>query len=256
MPVRTRKGAKLGGRLDAGSEMDRLIEVQRWLYGGMAEGVQSTTDLSGLPALVALAFLFGVIHAFMPGHGKAVLVSYHLGRPGRWSEGVATGTLLALTHIGSAVVLVLAGIAVISRAAAAGGRAPAFEAVSATFIVLIGAWLLIRAARMHDHEHEWSGNALALATGLIPCPLTTFILTYALAKGMIAAGLVAVGGMLAGVVTTLVAFSLTAIVARDRLLPLLARTERLRWSIGKTMEVTSAGAVVALGVLMLMGQLG
>jgi nickel/cobalt transporter (NicO) family protein len=150
----------------------------------------------------------------------------------------------------------LAGIAVISRAAAAGGRAPAFETASAAFIVLIGTWLLVRSARMHDHEHEWSGNALAVATGLIPCPLTTFILTYSLAKGMIAAGLAAVGGMLAGVVTTLIAFAVTAIVARDRLLPILARTERLRWTIGKTMEVTSAGAVVALGVLMLMGQIG
>jgi nickel/cobalt exporter len=94
-----------------------------------------------------------------------------------------------------------------------------------------------------------------VATGLIPCPLTTFILTFALAKGMIAAGLAAIAGMLAGVVTTLVAFAVTAIVARDRLQPLLARTERLRWTIGKTMEVTSAGAVVALGSLMLIGQL-
>ena len=40
------------------------------------------------------------------------------------------------------------------------------------------------------------------------------------------------------------------------MLAILARTERLRWKIGKTMEVASAGAVVALGVLMLMGQFG
>ena len=106
MRAGTRKGA--GGLLDAVTDMDRLIEVQRWLYGGMAEGLYSTTDLRALPSLIALAFLFGVIHAFMPGHGKAVLVSYHLGWPGRWKEGVATGTLLALTHVGSAVLLVLA----------------------------------------------------------------------------------------------------------------------------------------------------
>ena len=62
--------------------------------------------------------------------------------------------------------------------------------------------------------------------------------------------------MLAGVVTTLVAFAVTAILARNRTLAILARTERLRWKIGKTMEVASAGAVVALGVLMLMGQFG
>jgi nickel/cobalt transporter (NicO) family protein len=104
----------------------------------------------------------------------------------------------------------------LSRVAAAGGRAPAFEAASAAFILLIGTWLLVRSTRMRDHEHKWSGNALAVATGFIPCAMTNIILTYALAKGMIAAGLAAIGEMLAGVVTTLVAFAVTAIVARDR----------------------------------------
>ena len=148
--------------------MDRLIAVRRWLYGGMAECMHSTTSLNGLPALIALAFVFGVVHALMPGHGKSVLVSYHLGRPGRWGEGVVTGTLLALTHVGSAVVLVLAGIAVISRSVAAGGRASSFEAASAVLVVLIGTWLLVRSTRMQEHDYAWSGKALAVATGLIP----------------------------------------------------------------------------------------
>jgi nickel/cobalt transporter (NicO) family protein len=173
--------------------MEWLIAVQRWLYGGVAESMHATTDANGLPALIALAFLFGIVHALMPGHGKSVLMSYHLGRPGRWTQGVATGTLLALTHVGSAVVLVLAGIAVISRSFAAGGRAPSFETASAILIMLIGAWLLVKSAHLHDGQ-AWSGNALAVATGLIPCPLTTFILALAIAKGKLAVGLAAVGG--------------------------------------------------------------
>jgi nickel/cobalt transporter (NicO) family protein len=241
---------------DAGSKMDSIIAMQRWLYGGMAESMRSTTTLDGLPALVALAFLFGVVHALMPGHGKSVLVSYHLGRPGRWGEGIVTGSLLALTHVGSAVMLVLAGIMVISRSVAAGGRAPSFEVASGVLIALIGAWLLLRSTRMQEHEPAWGGKALAVATGLVPCPLTTFILTFALAKGILAVGLIAVAAMLAGVVTTLVTLAVTAVIARDRLLPLLARTERLRWTIGKAMEVTSAGAVIALGLLMLSGRFG
>jgi hypothetical protein len=42
----------------------------------MAEGMRDTVDLNGLPTLMAAAFLFGIVHAFMPGHGKIVLVSY------------------------------------------------------------------------------------------------------------------------------------------------------------------------------------
>ncbi len=86
--------------------MHWLMELQRWLYGGMLGSMKSSVDLAGLPALMGAAFVFGIAHALMPGHGKSILVSYHLSRPGRLTEGVATGTLLALTHVGLAVVLV------------------------------------------------------------------------------------------------------------------------------------------------------
>ena len=149
-----------------------LIETQRWLYGGMWEGMKAT-DLSGLPAFMGAAFVFGMMHALMPGHGKSVLVSYHLGRPSRLIEGVSTGTLLALTHVGLAVVLVMAGVAVISRSFAQGGRAPAFDASSAALIVLIGIYLVYRAVWPLPHTHHRDGRTLAMATGFVPYPLTT-----------------------------------------------------------------------------------
>jgi len=234
--------------------MDWLIAIQRWLYGGMAEGMRSAADMTGLPALMLLAFLFGIVHALMPGHGKTVLVSYHLGREARWHEGLTTGTLLALTHIGTAVVLVLAGVAVISRSVAAGGRAPAFELTSAVLITLIGAYLVARLLRPHARPRD--GRALAVATGLVPCPLTTFILTYALARGKLAIGLAAVLGMMLGVIVTLASFAVSAVLARERMATVLARSERLRSSVGWGFEMAGALAVTGVGIAMLMGQIG
>ena len=65
---------------------------------------------------MATAMLFGAIHALMPGHGKTVLVSYHLGKPSNAIAAFTNGAILALTHVGLAVALVLAGYVVISRA--------------------------------------------------------------------------------------------------------------------------------------------
>jgi hypothetical protein len=73
---------------------------------------------------MAAATLFGAVHALMPGHGKTVLVSYHLGQESRPFEGFVNGAILPVTHVGLAVVLVLAGFAVISRVFAYGGRTP------------------------------------------------------------------------------------------------------------------------------------
>jgi ABC-type nickel/cobalt efflux system permease component RcnA len=44
----------------------------------------------------------------MLGHGKTVLVSYFLGRPATVFTGLATSIILVLTHVGSAVLLVVA----------------------------------------------------------------------------------------------------------------------------------------------------
>src|SRR6202521_5010049 len=98
--------------------MDSLVAIQHWLYSGMATGLGEVAagNSRAILAAMAAAVLFGAVHALMPGHGKTVLVSYHLGRPAKLREGIANGAILALTHVGLALVLVLAGFAVISRA--------------------------------------------------------------------------------------------------------------------------------------------
>lgn len=230
--------------------MSWLIELQHWLYGGMAAGIKSAEDVRALPALLASAVLFGALHAFMPGHGKSVLVSYHLGRPGRVRDGFVTGLVLALTHVGSAVLFIMLGLAVISRSLAAGGRAPAFETASAILIVCTGFFLLWRSIRPHEHTYTGDGRMLAFVTGLIPCPLTTFILTFAIAKHQLAVGFAAVGAMTIGVIATLAGFAVAAVYARGRFMGLLTESEGLRLRIGRAAEIAGACAVIVVGLAM------
>jgi nickel/cobalt transporter (NicO) family protein len=77
-------------------------------------------------------------HALMPGHGKSVVVSYYLGRPSRIMHAVVSSSILVLTHVGMAVLLVTAGFAVIQRTVAGAGRAPYLEAASSALIIM--AW--------------------------------------------------------------------------------------------------------------------
>jgi len=88
--------------------MENIVAIQRWLYSGMASGL---ADVAGgntyaIVAAITAAILFGAVHALMPGHGNTVLVSYHLGQSAKLREGVANGAILALTHVGLALVLV------------------------------------------------------------------------------------------------------------------------------------------------------
>src|SRR6185437_7142241 len=64
-----------------------------------------------------------------------------------------------------------------------------------------------------DHVHERDGRALAFVTGMIPCPLTTFIMSYALARGLLAAGLAVTAAMALGMIVTIGGIALAAAFA-------------------------------------------
>ena len=229
--------------------MEIVVGTQHWLYSAMAKGLGAVAggNTTAIFAAMAAALLFGAMHALMPGHGKTVLVSYHLGQPSKLWEGFGNGAILALTHVGLAVVLVLAGFAVISKLFAFGGRTPQFEVASGILITLIGAFLLWRSVRRRDHEHSRNGRALAFVTGMIPCPLTTFVMSYALARGLIGAGLAVTAAMALGMIATIGGIALAAAFARGRFMSLLAETEAWRHRAGLVLEIGSSILVVALG---------
>jgi ABC-type nickel/cobalt efflux system permease component RcnA len=234
--------------------MNSLIAIQHWLYSGMASGLGEVASGNARAILIAMAaaVLFGAVHALMPGHGKTVLVSYHLGQPGKLRDGIVNGTVLTLTHVGLALVLVLAGFAVVSKAFAQGGRTPQFELASGVLVATIGAFLVWRSTKHDHHTHERDGKTLAFVTGMIPCPLTTFIMSYALARGLLAAGLAVTAAMALGMIATIGGIALAAAFARDRFMGLLDRTESWRYRIGMVLEVGGSVLVLMFGLWMML----
>jgi nickel/cobalt transporter (NicO) family protein len=235
-----------------------MLELQRWLYAeasaqlkSFAIGIDPLTLLAG----IGIATLFGLVHAFMPGHGKTVLVSYFLGRPSKVVAGLSASVILVLTHVGSAVVLVLTGFIVIRGTIGGAGRAPEFEIPSAVFIVLIGIWLLYNAVQHQHHEATTTdGRVLAFATGLVPCPLTTFIMVYAVSNGIILAGLLLTAGMVVGMITTIAIFAVAAVLLRERIVHLMESSARTRERFGQTLELVSAAAIIGFGLWLLISR--
>ena len=86
---------------------------------------------------------------------------------------------------------------------------------------------------------------------MIPCPLTTFVMSYALSRGMIGAGLTVTAAMALGMIATIGGIALAAAFARDRLMSLLAKTEGWRDRVGFVLEIGSSILVVAFGALTL-----
>jgi hypothetical protein len=63
------------------------------------------------------------------------------------------------------------------------GGAPFLNNVSHMLIVAVGLGLFWRAFQPHARDQQGPALALAFVTGLVPCPLTTVIMTYAATPG-------------------------------------------------------------------------
>jgi nickel/cobalt exporter len=121
---------------------------------------------------------------------------------------------LALTHVGSAVILALTAAPLITRTLGGAGQAPILAAVSRGMLGLIGLWFLVRAVRGQGHQHH-EGVMVGIVAGLIPCPLTLFAMFLALARGVPEAGLTFALSMFLGVGLTLAAVAALVIRARN-----------------------------------------
>lgn len=196
-----------------------LFDVQRSIYSALTSDITAyshSRNFGALMAMLPLGIVFGAAHALTPGHSKSVLAVYILGSGLKPSRALLASFVLSVTHISSAVLLALVTNSLVTRSLVGAGRAPSIEWTSRLILVAIGLWLIFRAIRAKPHAHG-EGVATGFIAGLIPCPLTLFVMTLALSRGAPEAGLAFSVSMLIGVATVLGAVALVSAFARTSL---------------------------------------
>ncbi len=213
-----------------------------------------------------LSFIYGVVHAIGPGHGKSVVMSYFLNRPGGLWRGFAMGHLITAVHVasGAAIILVMALILDSTRVADFEAMSPKMEAVSYTLVILIGAYLAVHAAldlrrkRWTQKEEpspgDWRGLLLtSVVTGLVPCPGAALILLFSVILDVLFQGLLAMFFLAMGMGLTTSGFALLAIGSRRTVLRAAQRNEKAFVAVYAVLSFGGAFAIVLLGSLMLYG---
>ncbi|MEL7524603.1 MAG: ABC transporter permease [Pseudomonadota bacterium] len=201
--------------------MDLLVAWQRWIYEGVRSSILEfgqSGDVWMLPGMIGTGIVFGAIHALTPGHGKSILASYLAGSQNGFLRALSLSTVLAATHVVMAVLIAFFAAHLMERSFVGGGRAPALEFLSRIMLVGIGLWLLVRAVRAGRKDRGHEGVGVALTTGLVPCPLTLFVVVAALSRGVPEAGLVFAGSMLIGIALTLGLVATAAVAGRQTFL--------------------------------------
>lgn len=201
----------------------QLFEFQREIYGQVSAHIRLFAESGGwltVLAMLPMGVLFGAAHALTPGHSKAVLATYVAGSPVGVARALLVSLTLSFTHVTMAVLIAVFSLPLVSIALGSVGRAPALENLSRGLLAAIGLWMVWRALRNARH-HRHEGEAVGFVAGLIPCPLTLFVTTLAISRGVPEAGLVFAAAMLGGVAFTLSAVVVLAAAFRSQLTRLL-----------------------------------
>ena len=153
-----------------------VLRTQQSLQRDLATGVKSLKGdhaMTGAMMLAALSFIYGVVHAVGPGHGKTIISSYVVAN----EETVRRGVIISFIAAGLQALTAIALVGILAFALNASGMqinawSNQLEMVSYALIALVGAWLLTtqliaifrrwresRAAEAqagHDHQHRSS----------------------------------------------------------------------------------------------------
>jgi nickel/cobalt exporter len=220
--------------------------------------------------LVAFAFVYGIVHALGPGHGKTVAGSYFLSKKATVGNGILLGFLIAIVHAVSAITVVLVLYFILKRGIGASLEhySRVVKLVSAVAIMMIGIFLLIRRifgkrksqAEGMDHGHRQTRSILliAFAVGIVPCPGAVLILLFSMNLDIIVYGIVLAFVMSLGMALTISVTCCAVIVAKEGIFRTAAGrsgvAEGKAGAIGlSVVEIFGAVIVVLLGAFLLAG---
>ncbi len=233
--------------------------------------------------LVAGSFLYGVLHAAGPGHGKLVISGYLFANRSQLRAGLWLTLVSSLLQALAALLLVGTFAVILDQARLAVTRnVYLLELASYALIVAIGLLLLWRSLRggqrhghahNHDHDHEHHqghdhdhdhGHAwtpppadiprrdfwgLAVSVGIRPCSGAVIVLLFTLGQGLVLAGVAATVAMALGTALTVGILAMLAVGSRG-LAERLAGRRGHAW-IARLAGIAGALLIVLLGGLLL-----
>jgi ABC-type nickel/cobalt efflux system permease component RcnA len=255
--------------------LGRVNTAQRQLNQALSRELRRLRqgEVAGAALGVAwIAFLYGVLHAVGPGHGKLVVSSLFLARDARLGSAVAISGAVSLLQTVSAV-------AIVSVAALAMGRggldvlrdSRRVELISYGLIAVIGLLMLGTAIRdVWAHRpgggasarpdrpaapvgHGTSSSGLVVATGLTPCASAVIILLFALGQGVFLVGVAAALVMAVGMALTVSLVGILAVLARRGTVRAAATSGGVVHWVKGALGVLGATAIAALGLILLLG---
>ncbi|MGD9216295.1 MAG: hypothetical protein PVJ84_15875 [Desulfobacteraceae bacterium] len=249
--------------------MEKLAAIQHTIKRQMVLRAKDIKqDPLGLSfwGFMLLSFVYGVVHALGPGHGKIYTCSYFLSRPGTVKKVLLFGNLTMFMHVLSGASLILFGALVLktSGAMTLENSGIVLERVSYGLLTVVGVFLagkiIHEFKKGHHHSHGNPDGAdmkslvfTAFAVGIVPCPGAALILLFSLTLGIFISGLWAMLFIALGMAITSSMFAIGAVFFKKAFLSIADGNDRVVATVYIVISLGGATCITLLGLLLLIG---
>jgi nickel/cobalt transporter (NicO) family protein len=223
---------------------------------------QSERSIQPLVILIGIAFLYGVIHAAGPGHGKVVAMSYVLSHRATVLGGILFGMCFAAIHAFSGAVGVLGLRFIIQRSVSEtlASVTTTTQIVSFGLITLLGLAILIKhgyafvnpaISNKVKHSNNKVGRksvlAWAVTVGLVPCPAVVMVMLFCLSMDALILGLLLAACISLGMATTISIVVIAIVLGKTGVLSVVS--EKYAKRVEGTIGLLSGAAISIFGAL-------
>lgn len=258
--------------------MGQVVALQKAIkkkLTALATDIRTNPLGKGFWMFLLLSFLYGGVHAIGPGHGKTVVCSYFLARPGSLWLGAVMGHAITFVHVASATIVVMGAYWLLGSGM--GGFQSAdkiIQPASYALLSLVGLGLCVAiirdlrkggllrgaacpvdAGEVARSEHMGSVLLVSFVTGVVPCPGAAVILAFAVGLNIVGAGIAAMLAMALGMGLTTTLFAWAAVSARGLTLRISGKNRTLFNRVYAFLSICGALAIALFGVAMFLGSI-
>lgn len=250
------------------SAQESLLQETIDKLKSLFQEVEETQNIFTYLLILLFAYIYGVIHAIGPGHGKTLVASYFLSNDRSYSKALFISLAIGIVHTFSAFLLTLVIYFTINTFLAQfmDNTIMITTKVSAFIIIVIALYLLYKKLQAYSNskkplafsttphisscgcgsckvDKNSTDAALIISAGIIPCPGTVTIFIFSLSMGLYFLGFLSAFIMSLGMSTIIFISALISVSVRKKALKKHSRIQII-------LEYLSLALIFILGIIL------